>query len=207
MDALNLLPVLGEKTDKEVDSKDNVRRDLLRSHTNVSDSNTKADGLLGLELELNGSLSLVDLLSNILGSVDDRGELTSLVKTRTKETGDQTNEGGRSKESVVLVSKILDLLLVLVEELEVILGHRVNASSLSSIDVDLVTNDADRELGAGDVRKNDGTRETLLFVGVVVLETDLELNGLKEVALLLSRSLDDVSDSLVEDVSGDLAVK
>ena len=32
----------------------------------------------------------------------------------------------------------------------------------------------------------DGTRETLVALGVVVLETDLELDGLDEVALLLA---------------------
>ena len=32
----------------------------------------------------------------------------------------------------------------------------------------------------------DGTRETLVALGVVVLETNLELDGLDEVALLLA---------------------
>lgn len=32
----------------------------------------------------------------------------------------------------------------------------------------------------------DGTRETLVALGVVVLETDLELDGLDEVSLLLA---------------------
>jgi len=32
----------------------------------------------------------------------------------------------------------------------------------------------------------DGSRETLISLGVVVLETNLELNGLDEVALLLA---------------------
>ena len=35
----------------------------------------------------------------------------------------------------------------------------------------------------------DGTRETLVALGVVVLETNLELNGLDEVALLLAVGL------------------
>ena len=32
----------------------------------------------------------------------------------------------------------------------------------------------------------DGTRETLVALGVIVLETNLELNGLDEVTLLLA---------------------
>ena len=35
----------------------------------------------------------------------------------------------------------------------------------------------------------DGSRETLVTLGVVVLETDLELDGLDEVALLLAVGL------------------
>ena len=35
----------------------------------------------------------------------------------------------------------------------------------------------------------DGTRETLVALGVVVLETNLELDGLDEVALLLAVGL------------------
>lgn len=206
VDALNLLPVLGEKVDEEVDGEDNVSSDLLRGHANVSNSNTEAERLLGLELELDGRLGLINLRGDIIVSVDDRGELTGLVKTRAEETGDKTNKGGRSKESVVLVSKVLNLLLVLVEELKVILGHGVNASSGSTVEVDLVTDDADGELGAGDVREDNGSGETLLLVGIVVLEANLELDGLEEVALLVGGSLKDVSDGLVEDVAGDLAV-
>ena len=38
---------------------------------------------------------------------------------------------------------------------------------------------------SGMVNALDGARETLVALGVVVLETDLELDGLDEVALLL----------------------
>ena len=37
----------------------------------------------------------------------------------------------------------------------------------------------------------DGARETLVALGVVVLETDLELDGLNEVALLLAIGFDE----------------
>ena len=39
--------------------------------------------------------------------------------------------------------------------------------------------------GTGDGGELDGSRETLVTLGVVVLEADLELDGLEEVALLL----------------------
>jgi len=49
----------------------------------------------------------------------------------------------------------------------------------------LVTENADGHVGAGNAGQLDGTRETLVTLGIVVLETDLELDGLQEVALLL----------------------
>lgn len=42
----------------------------------------------------------------------------------------------------------------------------------------------DGHVGAGDGRQADGARETLVTLGVIVLEADLELDGLEEVALL-----------------------
>ena len=44
-------------------------------------------------------------------------------------------------------------------------------------------------VGAGDGGKLDGARETLVTLGVIVLEADLELDGLEEVALLLVKGV------------------
>ena len=43
----------------------------------------------------------------------------------------------------------------------------------------------DGHVGTGNGRQLDGTRETLVTLGVVVLQTDLKLDGLEEVPLLL----------------------
>ena len=48
----------------------------------------------------------------------------------------------------------------------------------------LVTEDADGHARAGDGGKADGSRETLVTLGIVVLQADLKLDGLEEVALL-----------------------
>ena len=47
----------------------------------------------------------------------------------------------------------------------------------------LVTEDADLELGARDVGEEEGAAETLVTLGIVVLQGDLKINGLDEVAL------------------------
>lgn len=47
------------------------------------------------------------------------------------------------------------------------------------------SNAPDAHARAGDGRQLDGARETLVTLGIIVLQTDLELNGLEEVTLLL----------------------
>jgi hypothetical protein len=57
-----------------------------------------------------------------------------------------------------------------------------------------VSNEADLELLSGDVGESDGTGESLIFLGVVVLETNLEFDGFHELSLLLV--LDNCVDAL-----------
>ena len=55
---------------------------------------------------------------------------------------------------------------------------------LGTVQIVLVTEDADGHVGAGHRGQLDGAGETLVALGVVVLEADLELHRLEEVALL-----------------------
>ena len=57
--------------------------------------------------------------------------------------------------------------------------------------MDGITEDADLHAGAGNVGKLDGTGETLITLGIVVLKSDLELDGLDEIALLFLAPLQD----------------
>lgn len=58
-------------------------------------------------------------------------------------------------------------------------------------------NAPDGHVGAGDGGQLDGTRETLVTLGVIVLQADLKLNGLEEVTLLLvERVVEEVVDIL-----------
>jgi hypothetical protein len=141
----------------------------------------------------------------------------TLGETGTQETGDLLDETVGSKEGIVLASKLLDELLVLVQLLEVIGGHGINAVVLGTVEIVLVTKNTaiklvslspnyfpfslsvlvlpprfycrvdvpDGHARARHGRELDGTRETLVTLGVVVLQTDLELDGLEEVTLLL----------------------
>lgn len=131
--------------------------------------------------------------------------MLTLRETWSQETRDLLDEGIGSDESIVLACELLDQFLVLVELLEIVGRHSVDTTVLSTIDIVLVTENAssarwlacgahmrskwaalpDGHVGARNLGELDGTRETLITLRVVVLQADLELDGLEEVALLL----------------------
>ncbi len=86
---------------------------------------------------------------------------------------------------MVLLGELLDELLVLVELLQVLNTHGRDIVLLSLLAVLRVTEHANTHVGAGDTGKAHGARETLVLLGIVLLETDLQLDGLTELALLL----------------------
>jgi len=106
-----------------------------------------------------------------------------------------------------LLTEVLDELLVLVELLEVIDGHEGEAGLLSLVAVEGITDNADGELGAGDVAELDAAAETLVLHGIVVLESNLELDGLNELPLLLLGVLKESIDGLKQDIAGNFAAK
>ena len=196
VDSLDVLPVLLEEGHEEVDGNVDVGEELLLGHLDVADGNAEAKGLL--ELELDGGLDLVDLLSHLVLSSDDAGELARLVEAGAQKTGDHLDEGLGGKESVVLLGELLDKLLVLVELLEVLHVHVGDRDLLGKLAVRRVSEDADGHVGARDTGKLDGTRETLVLLGIVVLEADLELDGLAKLALLVRRLLVHHADGLAD---------
>jgi len=180
---LDVLPVLLEQRDQEVDGHHDVGKELILSHLNVTNSDTQAENLL--KLELDGGTDLVGLLTDVIGVGDGGGELTGLVKTGSEKTGNLLDQNLGGEESIVLLGELLDLLLVLVELLQVINRLELHTDLLGLIAVKGITENANRHLGAGDVGETNGARETLVTLGIVVLKTNLELDGLDEVTLLL----------------------
>lgn len=65
----------------------------------------------------------------------------TLGQTRTQETGNLLDQRVGSQESIVLASELLDELLVLVQLLQILGGHSINAKVLSTVNVVLVTKD------------------------------------------------------------------
>lgn len=134
------MPSLLQQTDEVVDGQHDVGDELILSHADVTNGNTETQDLL--KLELDGTLDVGDLSAKILG-VRDRGwKFTGLGKSWTQETRDLLNQGVGGKEGIVFASQFLDELLVLVELLQVINGHRVNTKVLGTVNVVLVTKNA-----------------------------------------------------------------
>merc|ERR1719498_1661812 len=194
VDLANVLPLLLEKRGEEVTGELGVDDDLLLVHVNVADGDVEAHDLLHLELD--GGLDLVDLLLHVILGGEEGGELAGLGKTGAEETGDLLDHVVGGEEEVVTLGKLLDELLVLVELLEVLNAHVVDADAVGLLAMDGVTEDAALEVGAGDGGELEGSGETLLTSGVVVLEGDLALDGLDEVALLALELLSGLGDGL-----------
>lgn len=132
-----------------------------------------------LHLELDGGFDLIHLGIHVLIVGEQRGELASLVQTRTQDTRDLLDQRLRSEEGIVLLgykgmgkeenksvfaktqtvtgpticefhTKLLDQLFVLIQLLESLNVHMWQFSSFGLIAVLLVSQDADRELWPGE---------------------------------------------------------
>mmetsp|Transcript_24653 Transcript_24653/g.42080 ORF Transcript_24653/g.42080 Transcript_24653/m.42080 type:complete len:308 (+) Transcript_24653:171-1094(+) len=199
---LDVLPVLLEQRDKEVDGELEVLQDLLLRHTHVANGGVQAQDLL--ELELDSGLGLVDLGGEVLRLLHEGGELARLVEAGAEQTRDLLDQRLRGKEVVVLLGELLDHLLVLVEVLQTLSVLEVQTHRSGLLAVEGVAKHAHAHLGARDVRQLDVASETLVLLRVVVLQADLQLDGLLELALLLAGALEHLGDALLHVVIGHL---
>jgi len=204
VERLDVLPVLLEERHEEVDSQVDVGKELSLGHLHVANGNSEAESLLELELDL--ALELIALLEDVVRVGEEGGELASLVKTGSQQTRDLLDERVGSEEHVVLLGKLLDRLLVLVELLQVLHSHEGHAGSLCLVAMLLVTQDADLAVGARHVGELDGAAETLVARGIVVLEANLQLHRLGELAVGFLGGVENRLDGLAECVTGKLAM-
>jgi len=177
---LDVLPVLLQQGNQEVHGQLHVQGDISGTHLDVCDGKGHAHDLLHLELD--GGLGGLDLLLQVVVLIEHGGELAGLGKTRTQDTRNLLDQSGRGQEVVVLLGELLDKLLVLVELLEIVHGHLVNAQLISLLTMLLVTKHANGGVGLGDDGQAESARETLVTSRIVVLQCDLELDGLSELS-------------------------
>lgn len=195
-----VLPVLLEEGDEVVDGEGGVLAELFFLHGDVTDAATKAENLL--ELELDGGTDFLDLVGEVVSEGDGGGELVGTVHEGSNDTGNGLDDGFGGEEGIILRAHLLDELLVLVELLEIFHGHGGDTGLLGLVFVLEVANDGDLVVGTADVGEAEGTGETLITAGIVVLEVDLEVNGFEELALLAGGK--DFLDGVLEDLRRDL---
>ena len=138
--AAYILPRLLQQTDQVIDSQHDVGNQLIFRHAHISHCDTQAQYLLQLELDC--ALDFSDFGIEVFGVGNGRGELAGLRQTGSEETRYLLDQGVGGNEGVVLAGKLLDQLLVLVELLEIVGGHGIDAVVLGAIDVVLVTENA-----------------------------------------------------------------
>lgn len=197
---LEVLPVLLEEGDEVVDGKSGVLADFFFLHADVADAATEAENLL--ELELDGGADFLNLIGEVVTEGNGGRELVGTVHVRANDTGDGLDDGFGGEEGVETGAHLLDELLVLVELLEVFHVHGGDAGFLGLVFVLEIADDANLVVRTADVGEAESSGEALIAAGIVVLEVDLEINGLVELTLLALG--EDFLDGVLENLRGDL---
>ena len=196
------MPLLLKKRGQKVGSKLSVGNNLLLLHGHISNGNIKTHDLLHLELD--GRLDLIDLLLHIVTRSEKGGELSSLGQTRTKKTGDLLDHVIGGQEEIILLGEFLNKLLVLVELLKIVHAHVINTDTIGLFAMGSVSEHAGLDVGPGDAGETEGSRETLVTLRIVVLESDLDLDRFSEVTLLSFHFDTSAGDGLAGGVGEDL---
>ena len=199
----DVLPILLQQRNKEVDAERDVRDQLILGHVDVPDRDSQTKNLLHLELD--GCLHFLDLSSHGLAVSQHRWKLSSFVQTWTDDTRNLLDERIRRQERIVLLRQLLDEFFILVQLLESFGIHTFDVVGLGFIAMLLITEDADGHLGARDVTQLHCTRETLVLLGIVVFQRDLQLHCFCELSLLLCTLCQHGTNSFVQTFTGHLA--
>ena len=184
MDALDVLPALLEVVDEGVDGEDDVALDVFRLVGDLADWVVEAEDLL--ELDTDGVLHVVDLGDEVVGRLQRHWLAADLGQRWAEGLDDVLDLGLGAEDDVVLLGPSLDWSgLGLVESArELVEREELDVGSLATVAVVGVREDQDLRVGLREVREDQWLVETRVLLRVVVLQTDLELEGLVELVLL-----------------------
>merc|ERR1719154_256198 len=191
-----VLPMLLQQRDQEIHSQMNILHKIFLRHSDVAYSNGKAENFLHLKLD--GGLQVQDLLLQVVAVSDQGGEFTGFVQARTQKSGNLLDQSVGCQEGVVLLCQLLRLLLVFVQFLKVVSRHTLDTKRPGLITMLLISKQTHLELVARNMLKLNGSGETLVLLGVVVLKTDLEVHGFGELPFLVLCMLQDSANTLIE---------
>merc|ERR1719494_1215699 len=75
--------------------------------------------------------------------------------------------------------------------LQIFYRHTRDVQSFGLITMRFVTQNTDPHLGSWDMLQSNSSRESLVLLWIVILQSNLELNSFQEVSLFLSGSIQD----------------
>ena len=116
MNSLEVVPSLLEERSQEVECHHDVGLEVVIGHVDVADGAGHAGDLL--ELELDGSLDVIELVLEGSVVVNDKRESLDLGEDWSDNSWHLLEDGVRGEKSLVLLGSFLDELLVLVELFE-----------------------------------------------------------------------------------------
>ena len=161
----DVLPLFLQQGNQEIDGHVDVLDQLIVVHLDITYGNSQTKDFLHLEFD--GSFHLFDFANHIVSLSQDTWKLTGFVQTWSQQSWNLSDQCIGGQESIVLLGKFLDKLLILVEFFQIFNRHVWNSVFGGFIDVSLVTKNANGEFWSGGVRKFDGTGESLVFLGII----------------------------------------
>jgi len=141
---LHILPILLQKRHKEVHRLQNIAHQLLLRQIHVTNGNAHAKHLL--QLELHCARQVVHFRLHVVVVRNWRREFTRLIQSWAEETRNLTNHCVACNEGVVLLGQLLHELLVLVQLLQRLGVHGVQAERFGLVAVLLVAKHANFEV-------------------------------------------------------------
>merc|ERR1719326_1556401 len=168
----NVLPLFLQQGNQEIDGHVDVLDQLIVVHVDITDGDGQAQNFFHLEFD--GLFHFFDFGDHIVSLSQNTWKLTGFVQTWSQQSRNLSDQSIGSQESVVFFGELFDELFILIEFFQVIDRNMWDVEFGGFIDVGLVTEDANGEFWSGGVWQLDGTGESLVFLGIVVFEHDLD---------------------------------
>lgn len=147
----------------------------------MTDGGSKAEDFF--QLELDGVFEVFNFIDDLLSFVDGEGMSLELDKDVSNQLSKLLEESIRGNQDIILFGPFLDFVLVLVESLETISINGIDSSSLSFFDVNDRSNNANLHSKMWLVGESNRSLESFVFFGIVIPETNLQLDGLNKLPL------------------------
>ena len=199
MDRFQVVPSLGQLTGQEIKRFSQVTPNFLLGQR--VDPDALAEPRVLLNSEPNRAHQFLDLIFDGLCVCDLHRDFTDRGDVPPDGSGDVLGDRVRNQQHVVFTGPFLDFLGVSVELFQIIKGLEVDGLLLGLVDVVHSSDQAHFHVGSARIVQLASGVESLVFVGVIIPEHDLKVDGLDEFSLF--SFAEDFGDSFTNSVTGD----